>query len=41
MLINIGICFKIIITMLENHIAKRLYESFTFKDTGKIIDGDL
>ncbi|QVK17558.1 GNAT family N-acetyltransferase [Mycoplasmatota bacterium] len=25
----------------ENKIAKRLYENFDFKDTGKIIDGEL
>ncbi len=25
----------------ENQIGKRLYESFNFKDTGKIIDGEL
>lgn len=25
----------------ENQIGKRLYESFNFKDTGKIVDGEL
>lgn len=39
---NIKDCNEIFLSFEpENKIGKRLYESFNFKDTGKIIDGEL
>lgn len=35
-------CTKVFLSFdPENQIGKRLYESFNFKDTGKVIDGEL